>query len=71
MRMQSLALIKKALTGDVAAIREVQDTVHGKIKDAAEFEHTYTRMGRVTFTQEEGSEVPLTFDVGSVAKEMH
>jgi hypothetical protein len=30
------ALIKKALKGDVAAIREIQDTIYGKIKDKME-----------------------------------
>ncbi len=30
------ALIKKAMKGDVAAIREVQDTLFGKLKDRAE-----------------------------------
>lgn len=31
-----LALINKAMAGDVAAIREIQDTLHGKIPDKNE-----------------------------------
>ncbi len=31
----ALALISKALTGDVMAIREIQDSLHGKIPDVS------------------------------------
>jgi hypothetical protein len=34
-----LALIKKAKQGDVQAIKEVQDTLHGKIADKSEVKH--------------------------------
>ena len=34
-----LALIQKAQSGDVAAIKEIQDTLHGKITDKSEIEH--------------------------------
>mgnify|MGYP000897751395 CR=1 FL=1 len=62
----ALALIKKALTGDIAAIKEVQDTVYGKIVDKSELSHSYTQMGYVLIGQE-GCTQQLTFDVGSEA----
>lgn len=34
-----LALIKKAKQGDVQAIKEIQDTLHGKIIDKTEVKH--------------------------------
>lgn len=56
----ALALIKKALSGDIAAIKEIQDTIHGKITDTSEIAHSYTQMGQVTV-----GTAPLTFNVGS------
>lgn len=61
----ALALIKKALSGDVAAIREVQDTVHGKITDTSEVQHSYTKMESVMISDEDGEMKALEFDVGS------
>lgn len=33
---KELALIEKAISGDVAAIKEINDTLHGKIADKSE-----------------------------------
>ena len=59
------ALATKALEGDVAAIKEIQDTVHGKLTDKVETAHTITRMGSV----EIGADTPkaLEFNVGKPA----
>ena len=61
----ALALIKKALSGDIAAIKEIQDTVYGKITDVSEVTHGYTRMGEVVITAANGESRALTFNVGS------
>jgi hypothetical protein len=37
-----LALIAKALSGDVQAIKEINDTLYGKIPDKSETEHSGT-----------------------------
>ncbi len=37
-----LALITKALAGDVQAIKEINDTLYGKIPDKSETEHSGT-----------------------------
>lgn len=34
----ALSLIKKALKGDVSAIKEIQDTLYGKVKDVLEIQ---------------------------------
>jgi len=67
----ALALIKKALSGDIAAIKEVQDTVHGKIVETSEVSHSYTQMGSVTVKQPDGTLCGLTFDVGSEVATAH
>lgn len=36
----SLSLINKALSGDVQAIKEINDTLYGKIPDTQKFNHT-------------------------------
>lgn len=61
----NLALIKKALSGDISAIREIQDTVHGKITNVAEVNHAYVRMGDVIVHEDGVMHAPLTFDVGA------
>lgn len=66
----ALALIKKALSGDIAAIKEIQDTVHGKLTDSSEIKHSYTQMGSVMIGTPEGGMSALTFDVGSEANSM-
>ena len=46
--MIALALLKKAMEGDVAAIREVYDTLYGKIKEKLDVEKIniiFTRNG--------------------------
>ncbi|MFA6280605.1 MAG: DUF5681 domain-containing protein [Bdellovibrionales bacterium] len=63
----ALALIKKALSGDMAAIKEVQDTVHGKIVETSEVSHSYTQMGSVMVGQADRAMRHLTFDVGTEA----
>lgn len=45
-----IALIKKAAEGDVKAIREIQDTMYGKIKDETD----------VNFYQDEPIEIKIT-----------
>ncbi len=60
----ALALIKKALSGDIAAIKEIQDTVHGKMTDSSEVKHTYTQMGHVVVGAGDDAK-ELTFNVGS------
>jgi len=54
------SLIKKAVTGDVAAFRELMDGAYGKVTDKVETTHNYTQMGRVTV---EGGKA-LEFNVG-------
>ncbi len=60
----ALALIKKALSGDIAAIKEIQDTVHGKLTDASEIQHSYKQMGSIIMVAPDGHERELTFNVG-------
>lgn len=62
-----LALIKKALSGDITAIKEIQDTVHGKLTDSSEVTHSYTQMGHVSLVAPDGARKQLTFDIGSKA----
>lgn len=41
------ALFKKAADGDLGAIKEIQDTVYGKIVDKSEQVHSFTQMPTV------------------------
>lgn len=66
------SLIVQAAKGDVSAIKEIQDTSHGKLTDKVDNQHSFSRMGRVTaqLAAPEGDErgpetVELSFDVGS------
>ena len=59
-----LALIRKAQDGDVAAIKEIQDTLHGKMKETVESTHTFTQMGNVKIGGGKHGEEALDFDVG-------
>jgi len=43
-----LALVGEAMKGDVAAVKELHDSVFGKLTDHVKTEHTFTQMGRVT-----------------------
>jgi hypothetical protein len=63
----TLALIKKALSGDMAAIKEVQDTVHGKMTESSDIKHSYTQMGSVMVGAGKEGMTALTFNVGSEA----
>ncbi len=60
-----LALVEKALNGDVPAARELFDSAYGKITDKVENRHSYTQMERVTVQNSQGNEKPLEFNVGS------
>ena len=53
------ALVKKALQGDVAAIKEAQDSVYGKIVDKSETNLNMTTMGSVIRNGKE-----LEFNIG-------
>ncbi|AGH98885.1 DUF5681 domain-containing protein [Micavibrio aeruginosavorus] len=66
----ALALIKKALSGDISAIKEIQDTVHGKLTESSEIKHTYTQMGSVMIGMQGRELSALTFNVGSEANSM-
>ncbi len=59
-----LALVEKALSGDVPAARELFDSAYGKITDKVENTHSYTQMGRVTADKGKA----LIFDVGKPAE---
>lgn len=69
----AMALLIKAAGGDVAAIRELMDSAHGKITEKVENKHTFTKMGRIIAQPINGADgapaeaapVALTFDVGS------
>ena len=63
-----LALIKKASEGDVAAIKELQDTLHGKMTDKVETEISLTKMGDVMLAKDGGEIQALEFDVGEDVK---
>lgn len=58
------ALINKMMAGDVAAIKEGQDTVYGKVADKIDTTHSFTAMGRVKV----GEDKALDFDVGEAPK---
>ena len=47
----TLALIKKALSGDVQAIKEINDTLYGKIPDKSAIEHSGTIILPITGMQ--------------------
>lgn len=54
------ALAREASKGDVAAIKEVNDTLYGKLTDKIQNEHTFTQMGRVKI-----GDNAIEFDVGA------
>lgn len=56
-------LFKKAADGDLGAIKEIQDTVYGKIVDKSENTQTITMMGTIKVPSPDG-ERPFTFDIG-------
>jgi len=58
------ALVTKAEQGDVSAIKEIQDTLHGKLKETVETQHTFTQMGNVKIGGGKAGEEALGFDVG-------
>lgn len=62
------ALVIKAMSGDVAAFKELMDSGYGKLLDKVENTHKFQAMGRVTHQIEGKDEVEaLEFDVGKAA----
>ena len=71
----NLKLADIALEGDLSAIKEIQDTLHGKIIDKVHTEHSFTQMGRVSAAPLEAIEgkaelVSISFDVGEDARKL-
>jgi hypothetical protein len=61
-----LALMKKGLEGDMNAVKEIQDTLYGKIKEEIKTEHSFKQMGQVKLEDTSGDvKEALTFDVGT------
>ena len=65
----ALSLIQKARSGDVFAIREIYDTIYGKLTDKLDQTHNFTKMGRVKadvigLDNEKVGSIALEFDVG-------
>lgn len=58
------SLIKQALKGDISAIKEIQDTNHGKIVDKSEVLQKIVKMDNVLLDTPEGPK-ELTYDLGS------
>lgn len=53
-------LMDVALDGEITAIKEIQDTLFGKLTDKIQNEHTFTQMGRVKI-----GDNAIEFDVGA------
>jgi len=65
----NIALIREAAKGDVAAVKEVHDTLHGKITDKVQTEHSFKQMGKITMSNGEGDKkAELSFNVGAPAE---
>lgn len=57
------ALIAAAFKGDVSAVKEIHDTIYGKITDKTETTHTIKKMGKILV--EDGTQAKaLEFNVG-------
>lgn len=63
------ALVREAAKGDISAIREMQDTVHGKLVDKTEVGLSFTQMGKVMIKTDENGKQSLSFEVGQKAEE--
>ena len=65
------ALLISALSGDVAAARELLDSGYGKLTDNVNNTHSFTKMGTIEAAVDgkiidgTAKSVPLSFDVGS------
>jgi len=59
------ALVLKALTGDVTAMREVLDSAYGKLVERSEVGHTFAQMGKIEVGSPGADRSALSFDVGS------
>lgn len=64
------SLVLQAISGDVAALKEVQDTVFGKLTDKVENKHSFTQMGRVIVGNSETGATELSFKVGEAPPEV-
>lgn len=62
----TVAVINKALAGDVTAWEKLMDSAHGKVTDKVAVSAQVTNMGRVTAVPvgNPAEEIPLTFNVG-------
>ncbi len=58
------ALLDKALEGDMQAIKEIQDTVHGKIVEKSEQVHSFSQMP--TIKLKDGQ----SLDLGDVGRDV-
>jgi hypothetical protein len=56
--------LEKAMSGDLASFKEIQDTLHGKMKETTESIHTFTQMGNVKIGGGKADAEELAFDVG-------
>lgn len=62
------ALLTKALGGDLGAIKEIQDTVYGKIVDKSEQVHSFTQMPTVKL--KDGKSLDLG-DIGAAPPQLN
>lgn len=62
------SIVLSALSGDVAAAREIMDSAYGKLTDKVETKHSFTAMGKVMAVpagaSDETQGVELVFNVG-------
>lgn len=66
----AMKVLDLAMQGDIAAFKEIQDTIYGKLTDKVDTRHSFTQMGRVKAEPIEGQEaVALSFDVGKAPPE--
>ena len=62
-------LVDIALAGDLGALKEIHDTMHGKITDKVQTEHSFKQMGKITMSNGEGEKkLDLSFNVGAPAE---
>lgn len=61
----TMAIMRKALAGDVAAWEKLMDSLHGKIADKVDNTHEIKKMGSVVVGE---GKKELSFEVGNAAK---
>lgn len=59
-----VALVLKAMSGDVSAMKEVMDSAYGKLVEKSEVGHSFNQMGKIEVGSAE-EKTALSFDVGS------